>query len=250
MSVIQIQTLRQVAEQLPARAALLDPATMKPAGTWQTVTVPATLDLAQRAALAVNVLTASLQPEHAYAVTQAFRFDTQPPFDASPNWMPMKFLRALPLMRTMCGSLANLEIEQAAMNAMLQQVATDGQLYFPISADGPPANTAYPAMSGIAILALLTWHNRYPDAGWLEWAKLLVEGLKDSLIPVANYAYIPPECSLSRTGEWHWTLRGGGQWPPGYTPYLPPGEPTSDQQGFEGAGKWEQSNIIKALVRA
>jgi len=250
MRVTQIQTLHQVVEQLPARADLLDSATMKPAGTWQTVTVPATLDLAQRAVLAVNVLTASLQPQQAYAVTQAFRFDTQPPFDASPNWMPMKFVRALPLMRTMCGSLSNLEIEQAAMNAILQQVATDGQLYFPIAADGPPAHTAYPAMSGIAVLALLTWHDRHPDANWLAWAKLLVAGLKDSLIPVADYAYIPPECSLSRTGEWHWTLRGGGQWPPGYTPYLPPGEPTSDQQGFEGAVKWEQSNIIKALVRA
>ncbi len=249
MRVTQIQTLRRVVEQMPASAALLDPETMKPMGTWQTVTIPATLDLAQRAALAVNVLTSSLQPEQAYAVTQSFRFDTQPPFDASPNWMPMKFVRALPLMRTMCGSLTNLEIEQATMNAMLQQVATDGQLYFPIAADGPPAHSAYPAMSGIAVLALLTWQDRHPHAGCLDWAKILVQGLKDSLIRVADYAYIPPECSLSRTGDWHWTLRGGGKWPPGYIPYLPPGEPTSDQQGFEGAVKWEQSNVIKALVR-
>ena len=67
---------------------------------------------------------------------------------------------------------------------------------------------------------------------------------------MADYAYIRPECSLSSDGHWHWTLRGSQQWPPGYTPYLPPAEPTSDQQGFEGAVKWEQSNVVKALVRA
>jgi hypothetical protein len=250
MSANQVQTLRRVTEQLPDRAALLDLASMKPAGTWQTATVPATLDLAERAAQAVNVLTASLKPEHAYAVTQSFRFDTQPPFDASPNWMPMKFVRALPLMRTMCGSIKNLEIEHAVMAAILQQVADDGQLYFPISADGPPASTAYPVMSGIAVLALLTWYGRDHNPAWLDWAKVMVEGLKAAMIQLDDYAYIPPECSLSRDGRWHWTLRGGGQWPPGYTPYVPPAEPTSDQQGFEGAVKWEQSNVIKALVRA
>lgn len=250
MSINQVRTLRRVTEQLPDSTDVLDLETMKPAGTWQTVTAPDTLDLAQRAALAVNVLTASLKPEHAYAVTQSFRFDTQPPFDASPNWMPMKFVRALPLMRTLCGSQANLAIEQAAMAAILQQVADDGQIYFPISADGPPAGTAYPVMSGIAVLAFLTWYGRDPNPTWLEWTKVVVAGLKAGMIQVGDYAYIPPECSLSRDGRWHWTLRGGRQWPPGYTPYVPPAEPTSDQQGFEGAVKWEQSNVIKALVRA
>ncbi|MCL4863264.1 MAG: glycoside hydrolase family 127 protein, partial [Caldilineaceae bacterium] len=105
-------------------------------------------------------------------------------------------------------------------------------------------------MSGIAVLAFLTWYGRDHNPTWLEWTKVVVAGLKAGMIQVGDYAYIPPECSLSRDGRWHWTLRGGRQWPPGYTPYVPPAEPTSDQQGFEGAVKWEQSNVIKALVRA
>src|SRR5262249_18011886 len=85
---------------------------------------------------------------------------------------------------------------------------------------------------------------------WLDWVRSLCDGLKSAAISVGGHAYIPPECSLSADGRWHWTLRGEGKWAPGYIPYTPPAEPVSDQQGFEGAVKWEQSNVIKALVRS
>ena len=223
---------------------------LQPLGHWQEATVPDTLDLAQRAALAVNVLTANVKPEFGYALTQSFHFASQPPQEGLPNWMPMKFVRALPLMRTMSGNTARLDVEAATMTAILKQIGADGQIYCPISADGPPAETSYPVMNGIAVLALLTWYGRDPNPVWLEWAKLAIKGLKAALIEVDDYAYIPPECSLDRAGQWQWTLRGDQRWPPGYTPYIPPAEPSSDQQGFEGAVKWEQSNVIKAFVRA
>jgi hypothetical protein len=248
MSLAPVQRLRHLVDQLPPIPA--PPEQSQPVGRWQTALAPATLDLAQRAALAVNVLTATVRPDDGYAVTQTFRFDRQPPWLGPPNWMPMKFVRALPLMRAMCGSAANLAVEWATMTAILRRVGNDGQVYTPIAGDGPPTGTSYPVMNGIVALALLTWYGRDQNPHWLAWLRLVVEGLKDSLIEVADYAYIPPECSLSADGQWHWTLRGNRQWPPGYTPYTPPAEPVSDQQGFEGAVKWEQSNVLKALVAA
>ena len=248
----QIQRLRQIVDQLPSVETALNTEPMKPVGKWHEATVPDTLDLAHRAELAVNVMTSNVKPEQHYALMQGFRFDSQPPVEHSPNWMVMKFVRALPMMRVMCGSEYNLETERETMRAILTQIRADGQIYYPLSADGPPAETSYPLMNGITALALLTWHARDGNSDWLDWVRLVVEGLKDAVIHVDDYAYIPPECSLSADGRWHWTLRGGepSTWPPGYLPYTPPEEPVSDQQGFEGLVKWEQSYVIKALVRA
>ena len=242
--------LRRIVDRLPDPGEVLVEDTMRPAGHWEEAVVPDTLDLAHHAELAANVLTASIWPDDGYAVTQSFRFGSVPPSDGGPAWMPMKYVRALPMMRTMCGSELNLNIERETMRAILAQVGKDGQIYCPISADGPPGGTSYPVMNGLAVLAMLNWYGRDRNPGWLDWVRLAVEGLKDAAIRVGDYAYIPPESSLSSDGRWHWTLRGGGKWPPGYTQYTPPAEPISDQQGFEGAVKWEQSNVIKALVRA
>ena len=90
----------------------------------------------------------------------------------------MEFIRALPLMRAMCGSTLNLNVEWAMMGAMLQQLDTCGQLHTPVAGDGPPEDTSYPVMNGLAVLALLTWYGRYHNQAWLSWAKLIVEGLK------------------------------------------------------------------------
>lgn len=252
MKSAQIQQLRQIVDQLPDVEMVLSTEPMKPIGKWYEATVPDTLDLAHRAELAVNVLTSNVKPELHYALMQTFRFDSQPPLEQSPNWMVMKFVRVLPMMRAMCGSELKLEIEWETMRAILRQIRADGQIYYPLSADGPPAETSYPIMNGIAALALLAWQARDDNSAWDDWFQLVVEGLKDAIIHIDDYGYIPPECSLSADGQWHWTLRGGepDTWPPGYLPYTPPDEPVSDQQGFEGLVKWEQSSVIKTLVRA
>ena len=250
MESAQSQQLRQIVDRMPDVETVLNREAMKPVGEWYEATVPDTLDLAQRAELAVNVLTSNVKPEFHYALIQDFRFDSQPPVESALDWMMMKFVRALPMMRAMCGSETNLEIEQETMGAILKQIGADGQIYTPISAEGPPAQTSYPLMNGIAALAMLTWYARDDNPAWLDWIQLLVEGFKDTVIHVDDYGYIPPECGLDSDGGWNWTLRGGGKWPPGYTPYTPPGEPVSDQQGFEGLVKWEQSYVIRALVRA
>src|ERR1700728_322735 len=62
----------------PARALrsedVLDQRSMMPRGSYYELTVPDTLDLAQRAGLSVNNLTHNVDPDQYYYVFQAFSF--------------------------------------------------------------------------------------------------------------------------------------------------------------------------------
>ena len=101
-----------------------------PPGEHYTATVPDTLDLAERAKLAVNALT-NFRPDEGYAITQTFRFSHQPPMIGPPNWLTPKFLRTLPPVRLMCGSDQNLDAESLAWRAFFNQIHPDGLLYCP-----------------------------------------------------------------------------------------------------------------------
>ena len=239
--------LKPVVERLPDLSAVLVEENFRPKGTWYETSVPDTLNLAHRARLSINALT-NLRPADYYAVTQSFRLN--PLSMGQPNWEIMpKYLRALPLMRGMSGSDQNLEVEVRAMEAMLRRIAVDGQMYCPIAADGPRVDTSHAISNGVALQAVLNWYERDRNRSWLDWASLLGEGLKVNMIDRGGYAYIPTECSLSREGTWSWTLRGDAN-RPGYLSYTPPGQPTHDSQGQEGAVKFYQSHTICGLVRA
>ncbi|MBI4025034.1 MAG: hypothetical protein HY360_08640 [Verrucomicrobia bacterium] len=236
-------TLKPVVDRLPAMEAVLSPETVKPKGHWEEVEMPDTLDLAERAALGVNALIGNMKPDQHYAGTQTFRFGILGPYDDHPNWaMPMKFLRCLPLMRVMCGSEKYVDVEIAATRAVLQQVAKDGQVYFPISKDGPPAGTCYPATSGLAALACFQRHASDGNSLWLDWAKVICDGLRQVAIETDDYAYYPPEWAIDPQGKWHWTLRGPGNLAKA------PREPVFDQEGYEGSVKWDQCKPIKSLL--
>ena len=218
-----------------------------PPGKYYTAAVPDTLDLAERAKLAVNALT-NFRPDEGHAITQTYRFSHQPPMIGPPNWLTPKFLRTLPPVRLMCGSDQNLDAESLAWRAFLDQIHPDGLLYCPISGDGPPPNTSYPMFNGILAQALALRIGIDEDDVWMPWLQRLWGGLKRGMIDCGEYAYIPPECSLDFSGGWNWTLRGGGD-APGYLPYSPPDEPIHDSQGQEGTVKFEHAAIIKSLTQ-
>ena len=222
---------------------------MVPKGDWQAGAMPDTLDLAEHARLAVNALT-NLRPDCCYACSQMFCFGVEPPSLGQPNWSCMlKYLRALPLMRTISGSAQNLDVEEQTMRAVLKQVSTDGLLYSPIGEDGPPKGTASPQEVALALQAMSAWHERDGNPEWLKWIQILSGGLKHVGINAGDYCYIPPECSLTPEGEWRWTLRGAGD-APGYLPYTPPAEPVHDSQGQEGEVKGEHAFVIEGLMSA
>ena len=248
-------TLKPLVDSLPDSGAVLNQEAMKPAGEWVEREVPDTLDLTQRAELAVGALSRNFKPKFHYTIPQTFRFDAGTTLEdlfekgSAANWsVSLKYIRMLPLMRTMCGSEQGLDIEYQAMRHMLQQIRTDGLLYAPISADGPAAGTSYPCEAGLAALTVLSWYGRDANSGWLDWLKLMCGGLEAAAIRVNDYAYIPPECAVQSDGNWVRNPRGAGELPPGYIQYYPPEEPIHDWQGCEGAVKYDQSKAMEALV--
>ncbi|NLG29456.1 MAG: hypothetical protein GX557_16220, partial [Chloroflexi bacterium] len=95
--------------------------------------VPATLDLTDNARLAINGLLGSLDPERDYEPYFLTFFDVHPAYTIHWSSMPSgvlpKYLEALPLMRLMSGSTAQLDIEQGMLEAVARNCAEDGMIY-------------------------------------------------------------------------------------------------------------------------
>src|SRR5260370_964451 len=104
----------------PAR--LVDPPKMKPQGSWQEVTWPATLDLAERAERSLNVLTRATD-ETSDSVYSSFDFGRNPPALGTPSWfLNPRNLCVLPYLRTICGKEDRLDAEARMMKKMLMQI--------------------------------------------------------------------------------------------------------------------------------
>jgi len=234
----------------PAGAAdfneLVSEEVIRPKGQWYEATVPDTLDLAARAKLAINGLVGNIDPEKFYSVLFMFDWGCNPPkIRVGNTWnLPSKNLRALPWMRTMCGSEQGLDIESNTMRVILEQLSEDGFLYAPIGTEGPPSSTAYPNVTGLAALAMWNWFERDGNRTWLDKIALMSKGLREMAIQVEDRAYYPPESAFGKDGKWHFTNRGKP-----YMAYQPPEEPDNEVQGFEQCVKWHQSAPLRVLLR-
>ena len=96
--------------------------------------VPETLDLQERAALAVNVLTRATDPEADYEIYFSVDIRRNPPMmdhnysDQCQN----KFMEALPLMRLVSGSSQNMQVDRCWMEVALHMQGPDGLMYTPV----------------------------------------------------------------------------------------------------------------------
>jgi len=236
-------------------AKLVDPARMKPHGSWQEVTWPATLDLAERAELSLNALTGAIDAA-SDSVYPTLDFGRNPPELATPCWfLNPRTLHVLPYLRTICGSDVRLDTEASMMKKMLMQIDAAGLVTSPDDT-GWPKGTSVPLYNGQMALAMLAWHERDKNPGWLPVVDLISSGLGWTSIDVDDRAYYPLECSYKRAlgPAGLGALPGAGTWHPSMlgkslVPYTPPAEPESDQQGIEGCAKYMTvSGPIEALA--
>ena len=100
-------------------------------GVRYEATVPDTLELAKRAALAVNGLTSTCDPEQHYLQYFFSWLNAQPPYmvhcGGDFNCTP-KYAESLPIMRMLSGSTQNLEVDQGMLEHLFQRSIspTDG----------------------------------------------------------------------------------------------------------------------------
>ena len=91
--------------------------------------IPATLDLAERARLAVNAMTEATNPEEDYRVYWKVTFRSNPPImyhDFSDTGIAAKFMECLPRMRLMSGSRQGQHVEERWKELLPERIGPDG----------------------------------------------------------------------------------------------------------------------------
>ena len=179
--------------------------------------VPDTLDLQEREALAVNVLTNATDPLADYEMYFDVFFKSNPPM-MEHNYSDSchsKFLEALPLMRIASGSDLNPQVERRWMEVVLQQLGPDGLASSPIG--GRPwtlvrshfipegSRTDFdqqiiPFYCGRLLSAMMLYYRRDGGSLWKEAAERLVDGLAELAVDCGRYAYYAPSS--------HWAQKG------------------------------------------
>ena len=170
-------------------------------------TIPDTLDLADRAELALNGLGGSLDPEQGYDMYFQARYRVRPPYmlhrGNDPDTVP-KFAESFQLMRTMCGSDLHLEAEQGLMETLLKQLSLADGLYYSLYSENRPwhslGHRGYPQSTedfsvvhadGRMLRTMLIWRQRDGDPRWDDRLRALARGLHTIAIHKDDYAYYP-----------------------------------------------------------
>ena len=171
------------------------------------VVVPDTLDLQERARLALNALTGATDPLADYEPFFAVYFRANPPAmchtwcDAS---MLPKFMEAVALMRLICGSEENLDVDRAWMATALKCQGPDGLHYVP--AEGRPWNYRFidegartdldqlmtPMTNGRMLSTMALLARRDGGGVWREALRRLVDGLIEFVVDDGHGAYFWP----------------------------------------------------------
>lgn len=172
-----------------------------PGGRYRAM-VPDTLDLAERAALAVQGLTGPTDADADYEIYWRVHFDHNPPMmqhDGNDH-VQVKFMEALPLMRLISGSDLNRHVDRRWMEVLLHMQGPDGALYFPVKGrpwcqvdtfGGAPGGDHYmrPYDDGRLLGAISLYSRLTGEPPWLRTGEEVVRGLVGRAVDRGDYAY-------------------------------------------------------------
>jgi len=224
-----------------------------PAGQAHAAIAPATLDLAERAALAIRGMLNTLDPALMTMYGLA-HFTTNPP--VLRHWsadIPLdpKLGESLPLMRLMCGSDYAAKLEEDYRAEMLSRI--DDGLYwdrytparpwrniYNNSADlyGQGRDEDFASVWGVArmVRALAAWHGVNADPNTAQRAAL-IRGLRRIAVDRDDYSYYPHK------GGWH----DGFVYP--RTGWIDTSEARQDREGPEGSITCAQGHQVYAAAQ-
>jgi hypothetical protein len=171
--------------------------------TRYTVRVPDTLDLAERAGLAINALTRLNEPRAEYAVYFYVHLGRNPPVMTRPIPLYGKFMEGLALMRRITGSDQNAHVDRHWREAFLRLLETTQPVL-----QGP---------EGGRQLAWLAFNARFErDERWRQVGEAAVKRMAETAAYRENYAYLPHPAGTEFPTGWEatglgWTLQGLSQ---------------------------------------
>lgn len=222
-------------------------------GKYYDALVPDTLDLTERAELALNGMAGIIDPQMHYnmffEIVYANKIPYMRHYSADVTCDP-KFGEALPMMRTICGSTRFIEIEEEQRKELLSRIQ-DGLYWNFADADRPWRAVYQPGFDGdvregedlsnagacgLMIRALNTWYELTGDPVLGKYIQDLVGGLARIAIQKDNYSYYP----------------NGGYGEPFSYPrsgWVSKDEPMSETEGGEGSVLGYHSAQIQGLMR-
>ena len=180
---VKTGTVAAVAAGMVAGCSSAEKEPAAPTASRYQAEVPDTLDLAERAALAVNALTGASDPEFKYETFQGGHLDHQPPFMSCLKNGPclQKPIQALPRLRIMSGSTLNSDTDRKMVEAVIGTLEEDGLWW--LNVEGRPwrapfkVDTSWPVAQGRLMVALLDWYQYDGDSKWLELTGRMADGL-------------------------------------------------------------------------
>jgi len=223
-------------------------------GTRYEAVVPDTLDLADRAALALNGMGGTIDPNVGYSMFFYVHYASRPPVmrhqGSADISCDTKYGESFPLMRLMCGSGLYAEVEAAHRAELLSRLSPDDGLYYAMQRPDRPWTLTYnPAFDGAVggedlsnlggcgrmLRALVTWREREGESELDRHIQALVRGLARVAVYQDDYAFYP-----IGVGEPFSRPRSG--WP--HTD-----EPRSETEGGEGSVVAYHGHQIQGLMR-
>lgn len=193
-------------------------------GQWYEDTVPDTLDISERAKLAVNVLTSMPDPDADYEDYFPVDFFRNPPVMRHnfADWVQIceSHMEDLPLMRIVTGNAVNGNVDRIWMNDwVLRSIGPDGLLYMPLrgrpwardglggvdplwtaggtvisSKDASVTQITTGEVCGRAVELVALYYLRDRDPRWKKIAEQMVQRLSALAVYKDDYAYF--------TGGW------------------------------------------------
>lgn len=181
--------------------------------TYEAV-VPDTLDLTERAALAINALTGTADAEHGYEAYLTANLGTHPAYMSHMGGggvLQGKSIEALAMMRTMSGSRVNLDVDRKMVEWAVSNIDDRGLWW--MKTEGRPWNARYygedvawAGQTGRLMVALMAQYGYDQDPRWLKFTGRLADGLDSIVIRKADYAYLPDTPGRPYGG---WYFRSG-----------------------------------------
>ena len=176
-------------------------------GKYYDALVPATLDLAERAKLAIHYMTESLNPNADYEPWDIGEQMADPPtlIIMNPLTSAGIYFEAVALLRTICGSRQNLDVDHFLMKKFLKMQGADGLIYVPTSGRNwvmHSWNQLFPKDfdgeqicvlgygTGRFLPAFLLYEQMNRKGPWTEATRQLAEGFKKIFIEEDDAAYM------------------------------------------------------------
>lgn len=177
---------------------------MVPEGKYYEATVPDTLDLAERARLALAGLLNFLDPSRSYELFQMGHFNTRPAYMShygavGVNWG--KITEGILMARHMCGSTENMDKQVGMFEGIFGLMRENGQFAVDDSNawvwKSQPNPTVVPANTGRMMLAFMVQNQLRPSTRLTRLISTMADSICDAAKVDGDYAYLPGDLDLT-----------------------------------------------------